>query len=425
MIKLALQNSDRVLDSYIYSLYTGVISSNKIKNIPEKYLKELLGTFKPKDNNSLISGYICEVIEERPEIEWDINIINLLKDVAINHVNPQIEKPVVTNADDKKMRTFSMLQANAINCIRGKAAFTISKLIWQNKNLYLHFKDTINKLTLDENPAVQFASLSALWPAYNIDREWAAEKILCLYEQDYRFIGYPDSKNMLFRLYELNDAYIQRVLLVIKKSFLSDDDNIIRIGGLALCEMYITKNQFVDEMYNVFAMSEKQVQAILEMVIVYFDKDEYNQLAKEIILRFKKCKFDLEYSLGNLFYENKVDLERDKDFLLELMSANIGRRVIHAFTHFLEKNSKSVVEYRDIIISMSTSLINKDLSKVKGYWGIEDEISKLIIGLYDEIVSATDPELKKTASRCLDIWDLMYEKQIGSIRKLSQEILDR
>lgn len=74
---------------------------------------------------------------------------------------------------------------------------------------------------------------------------------------------------------------------------------------------------------------------------------------------------------------------------------------------------------------MSTAVINKDLTKIRGYWGIENNISKLIIGLYDETVASTDPQLKETASRCLDIWDLTYEKQIGSIRQLSQEILER
>lgn len=425
MIDLTTQNSEEILESYIHSLYIGIVASRKIKEISEKYLIKLLETFKPKDNASLISREICEIIGYRPEIEWGEDILNLLKSIAINHINPKIERPIVTNYEDKEMRTFSMLQSNAINCTRGTAAITIGKLMWQNKDLYLSFKDTINKLTVDENPAVRYASLSALWPVYNIEREWAAEKILSLYEQDYRFIGYSYSKNMLFRLYELNETYSQRVLKVIKESFLSTDNDIVRSGGYVLCEMYILKNEFVNEMNNVFELSEKQVRAILEMVILYFDNDKYNELSKDIILRFCKCDFDLEYPLGNLFNQNKVDLERDKDFLLKLMSGNIGRRIVYAFTRFLEKNSKSIVEYREIIISMSKSIINRDITAMNGYWGIEDDISKLIIGLYDETATAIDPELKETASRCLDIWDLMYEKQIGSIRQLSKEILDR
>ena len=34
-------------------------------------------------------------------------------------------------------------------------------------------------------------------------------------------------------------------------------------------------------------------------------------------------------------------------------------------------------------------------------------------------------DMKILCSQCLDIWDEMFEKQIGSIKKLSKEILDR
>jgi hypothetical protein len=34
-------------------------------------------------------------------------------DIAINHKNPEIGKPNVTNNEDKEMRSFSMLQSNA------------------------------------------------------------------------------------------------------------------------------------------------------------------------------------------------------------------------------------------------------------------------------------------------------------------------
>jgi hypothetical protein len=78
--------------------------------------------------------------------------------------------------------------------------------------LLKQFKDTIEELAFDENLAVKLASLFALWPSYNIERDWASERILNLYEQDYRFAGFHDTKNMLFLLYT---KYRGRVLKVI------------------------------------------------------------------------------------------------------------------------------------------------------------------------------------------------------------------
>ena len=74
---------------------------------------------------------------------------------------------------------------------------------------------------------------------------------------------------------------------------------------------------------------------------------------------------------------------------------------------------------------MSYHLIDNEVGKDEGIWGIEDEISKLIIGLYDETSNSTIPEIKDIANECLDIWDLMFEKQFGQIRSLSQKLMER
>jgi len=99
--------------------------------------------------------------------------------------------------------------------------------------------------------------------------------------------------------------------------------------------------------------------------------------------------------------------------------------VVHAFVHYLEKESKSVVDYKNIILSMSYHLINDENSRNEGIWRIAHEISKLVIGLYDETSGSSIPEMKRIANQCLDVWDLMFEKQIGPIRFLSQKLMER
>ena len=175
------------------------------------------------------------------------------------------------------MRSFDMLQSNAINCVRGNAAQAIAQLLWNDSSLFKQFKDTIGKLTLDENPAVKLASLFALWPSYNIERDWASDKIINLYEQDYRLAGYHDTKNMLFLLYP---KYHERVLKVIKKCYESEDKELIKMGAYCLSEMFILKNEFTDIMNNVNTMSKAQAETVLHMIIIYFNKADYNSLAK-------------------------------------------------------------------------------------------------------------------------------------------------
>lgn len=421
MIKLVISYKDEILDAYIDSLFSGVAYSKALDSVPVELLETMILSY-PYDYASYRANYICTLIENRKNAKWSQKVLDILKDIAINHKNPEIGKPNVTNNEDKEMRSFDMLQSNAINCVRGNAAKAIAQLLWNDSSLFTQFKGTIERLALDENPAVKLASLFALWPSYNIERDWASEIILNLYEHDYRLSGFYDTKNMLFLLYP---KYRERVLEVIKKCYESEDKELIKIGAYCLSEMFILNNEFADIMSNVDTMSETQAESVLHMAILYFNKDEFNSLAKNIILKFKTSSLDLEMPISRLFYDNLIDLKRDKDFLIEIMNSNLSRRTVHAFVHYLEEESKSVVDYKDIILSMSYHLIKNGYGKNEGIWGIEDEISKLVIGLYDETSGSPIPEIKNIAKECLDVWDLMFEKQIGPIRFLSQKLMER
>jgi hypothetical protein len=189
--------------------------------------------------------------------------------------------------------------------------------------------------------------------------------------------------------------------------------------------MFILKNELAKIINNVDTMSEVQAKAVLHMTTNYFNKDEFNSLAKDMIRKFKASTLDLEMPISRLFYDNLIDLKRDKDFIIEIMNSGLSGRTVHAFVHHLEEESVSIVDYKDIILSMSYHLIKNSCSKDKGIWGIEDEISKLIIGLYDETSGSPLHETKDIAKECLNIWDLMFEKQIGPIRSLSQKLMER
>lgn len=222
----------------------------------------------------------------RDNIAWSHEILDIIKDIAINHKNPIMGKPDVTNNEDKEMHTFNMLQSNALNCVRGRAAQSIARLIWRNYGFFEELKVTLDQMVSDQNPAVRLASFFALWPSFNVDKEWASERIISMYKQDYRFAGFHGTKDMLFLLYP---KYRQDVLELINQCYTSDDEELIEMGAHCLAEMFILKNEFEVEMTNIEIMSKVQAENILDMVTIYFNKESYNHLAKDIIRRFKKA----------------------------------------------------------------------------------------------------------------------------------------
>ena len=97
---------------------------------------------------------------------------------------------------------------------------------------------------------------------------------------------------------------------------------------------------------------------------------------------------------------------------------------MHALVKYLEENALSVLDFSDIILEVSKSFVDNEENQENIYF-YGDELSKLVVELYDETEGKDEKEMKDIANECLDIWDKMFERQIGTIRLLSKEILDR
>lgn len=421
MIELVLEHKERVLSDFVDSMFLGVEMSETLDEVDFKTIEKMLLTF-PCDMRTYRASYFCGIIEKMSNVNWSPEVMVQLKNIALQHCNPELNKPNVTNSKDKEMKSCDMLHSNALNCVRGNAARAIGHLLWEDEKFFLEVKDVIEELTKDENPAVCFAALYALWPSYNIEREWAEEKILNLYESDIRMASFHDSKNMFFLLYP---KYRERVIKIIEKCFKSEDKQLVETGGHAVCEFYIRHAEFEKNMLPIEAKSEEQIKAILDMAVIYLEVDDYRDTAKQIILTYKNIDVDVEFPLSRIFYDKYVDAKRDREFLQEFMKSQVSRRTIYAFVHYLEESAVSIVDYADIILRLCDNVLRMELEDLRKQWGLEDEISKLIISLYDETANSNIIADKEIAAKCLELWDIMFERQLGSVREISKKLMER
>lgn len=420
MINAVLNNKNSVSEEFVDALYNGLASCD-LTDIPNDLLEKLFVEF-PSDLDSYRAQNICRIIEKSQNINWSDNTLEMLMDIAVKHNNPIIEKPIVTSTDDKEMRSFNMLYSNSLNCVRGCAAKSIEHLLWENDSYYDLFKPTIISLTKDSNPTVRLASIFTLRPVINIEREWALNKILELYKEDFRLAGHVNFKDLFFLSYMQNRELVLETIL---KCFYSEDKDLIKIGAYALAEMNLVHREYQGIVSDLYVFSKEQVDPFLEMVVFYFDKNDYNERCKEIMLAFKDLDYDFELAFSRLFYDNLIKLDRDYEFLIELMQSKVSKRLLYSFVKYLEEENRSLVEYSEVILSLSTKLINNLNRTERNSWGIERELSKLIIGLYDETCKSEDSKLQRISNDSLNLWDRMFELRIGSIRELSSEIMAR
>lgn len=414
MIQLVIENKEKVLPGFVDSLFSGIEISEKIKEINFEILEKLFDTF-PCDLVSQRAIYFCEIIKKTEKTSWRKSILMQLKRIATEHKDPELEM-------NKKMKDCNELLSRSVYCGRGSAAGAIGHLLWEDKSLFAEFKNVIEQMALDINPIVRMATLNALWPSYNIEREWASEKILQIYEADIRMLSFYDSKKMLFLLYP---RYKERVCALIKESLIFKDKEIEKISGYTVCEFYIRYNEFETIILDMESKSEEQIKAILDMAVLYLKIEDYREKAKKIILQYMNTEINIEYSISTIFYNKDIDAKRDKNFLIKIMNSRISRRIVYAFVHYLEKVAVSIVEYADIIFELSDNILNMSEEELRGTWGLERDISKLIISLYDETCNTSKRTDKIIANKCLELWDIMFERQLGSVREISRKLMER
>ena len=412
MIEIILKNKEYVLPIFIDSLFLGIELSEKLETIDLSILERLFLEF-PCDMKSYRASHFCGIIKTLKKTNWSSKIIEQLIDIALNHFNPELN----SNIANQKYSCQTLCN-NALNCVRGKAAMAIGHLLRGNKDFFSQFKNIIGRMVMDKNSAVCFATMHALYPSYNIDKKWSEEKILYLYESDIQMVSFFDSKSILFLLYP---KYKERTIKIIEKCFESEDPQLVEIGGHTICEFYIHFKEFKKIVLSVEAKSENQIKSILEMAILYLGISKYKEIAQKIILTYKNTDIDLQFPLFRIFNQKYIDITHDREFLKELMKSKISKKLVQKFIHYLGDNAISIIDYKDIILQLCENILQTKLEDLKQQWGLEDDISKLIISLYDEAINID----KQITDKCMELWDIMFERQLGSVRKISQKLMER
>lgn len=418
MIDLVLKNKKDVLKEFIEPLFDGVSGSEYLNKLSQKKLEKLFLEF-PCDYKSRRAIYFCDIIRERSDFKWSNKILEHLKDIVVNHNNFKSrefsEKENINNiAPDR-------ILSNSINSLSGSWTGTVSQILKNTPELFYEFKDFIEKIIQNENIIINFSVFVILSITCNIEKEWTLEKLINLYEKDIRLINHFYYSLML-KLYF--SEYKERFLKIIEKCYSSQYKELIEIGAKCILKLYLDYGDFKDKIEKIYLIDGEKLYYILEELISKFDSIEYNNEIKKIILKLKE-KDLIYYSLEKLFNHRKIDLSRDKEFLLELMKFKNIDKIIHSFLEYLEEKVVSILDYADIIINLCENILSKDKKLLQSELMIMSDISKLTVKLYDETSNSKLNKNKEIAMKCLDFWDIMYEKGLVYAREAIKELMNR
>ncbi|WP_458408234.1 hypothetical protein [Anaerotignum sp.] len=420
MLEMILEIDTEINEIYINALYSSLAYDIQleINSISISIIEKLFSKY-PLNYNSERAFYFCKIIESKKNEVWSKWVIDLLLDIALYYDDPLLKNEEIINPD----LTIEKIKHYSANSLRCRAIITIGKLIRDSNEQLGLFADAIERLSYDSNLIIRFTVLYVLGSRYYTNRAWVESKIVNICLMDYRMAGFYKSRNILFDIYK---TYPCEIKDIIKDCYCSTDDGLVDIGAMLLTDLYILENEFANEVTCLSGMTEKQAKTIVETAIAYFDLPQYNEKIKTLLCGFLEKLNDMEFSFSRLFYDKRIDLIRDKEFLVRLMRTAANRECVHSFVYYLKENCVVLTEYSDTIFEICEALLvtkPKNTSRYSVY-GVAQEVSKLIITMYDQVSDNRSENGKKLALRCMDLWDLMYKNEVGAARLLTSKMME-
>jgi hypothetical protein len=427
---LAIKLSEDIDHNYIRAIFDiigekeaskDIVDNENWKPVDFDIAQKLYKKWSKKENISVVMSF-CRGIRERANEPWNKDILNKISDIARNHPNPEEGKLNVVSSNDPDGKTVESLLTNSINCVRGCAAQAIASLLWEDSNRYEYLKDAVESIVNDENLAVNMSAIECIIPIMNFDREYAINSFFKLANRDLRIVAHPNAYYLFYYIYK---DYTNEIKELVLKMYNSKLEDVSKFGANHLANMNVLYGCFNDVIFGNNKKSKFQKEGIIRIAVDLIGHQEHHKKCKLIIEHFldKEKEDDFTFLLAQLLNKEKLNIHEDAGFILKLVTSKSNRRIIRHFVDFINENDVPIKTFKEIIFGMCQNIIENSKQEVidigSELYGIAPELSKLIALLYDR--TQDDYEVNQ---QCLNIWDIMFESRIGTIRELTRTIMD-
>lgn len=342
-----------------------------------------------------VTMQILQLIEKRAEENWPENILTFVCDAAMNSPHPP---PDFSALADKKVTPYSLL-TTAINCVRGSAIKTISKLLWIHRDLADRFKPVIEHAVQDPNEAVRFFSLTGAYPYYNLDRDFCIGILKKLIRNEPRIFGHPDIWQIICRDYRNNSEFYVEHL---KKTCCLGIDELDETAAGYLCAVVIYFDFNIAEQLYLLPLNTKQIGRVCQQAAFSFGDEQHYRNSKAILTHYLDFGASNMFGYNKLFLDKKIDIDRDEDLLKKLLRSKPKDCLLQTILEYINSQGQDIFKYVDTLQTFCEELASNanryDREKTV------TELIKCIIKLMDRTRRSSEIQAK-----CLDMWDKIYE----------------
>lgn len=356
--------------------------------------------------NEGILGNIADVVQSRAKETWNEDVLGIIQRIALLPVTERTTR-YSSNKSEKSAHT---LYNEIYNTAQGRAICAITSLLFANPERFVFFKETISTLAKSPEPFILLALADCSVACYNAEMDFAVALFKELVSKDIRVLIANNVWEIIGRDYENAPVFYREQMIKAICSVYADLGEHIAHMLCAVAVFYedLDARKYLLESH----FTDKQANGICTQAVSCFKREEYREIGKKIILRMV-LEHDLEFfSLSTEFFKENVVIERDKEFLLQLIGANSKTRMLITMLKFLCETDENIIDFAEVIyavIKQSAMMADERSIRI----GV-DEMVRCVAHLYD--VGKGDPAIKTI---CLDTWDELFKNNLRDIQSLA------
>jgi len=430
--QLALRFPNNIDSKYVSAILDGFGKKQPEPNIPKderdswqpariETIEAVLDKYQAGDDRESAMSF-CWLIAERADENWSPKTIVRLVHYAQNHPDLELGKLNVDCDKNSDEATVDVLFQNAINCVRGAAASAIGQLFRAHKNLMNDLRLGIESLIQDPHPAVRMAAIKAIEPMLDIDRDLAIQWFCEACKDDLRVAACPRASRFINYILP---SYIKQISPIIQQMVVSPLDDVALEGARQVTVRWLFHDFFQEEFAACREGTVPQRKGVAGVAVDFLYNKKYSRQCQELLRHFiNDSNQEVRSELRGMFRKNDLFSEPEYEiFLKDYIKSQSFADDLDSFVRNLQEFPESLVPVAEGIFAVckefATILKDKarDTSSLSPY--IPSKISSILLRLYEQ---AQGEQKKQIADQCLDIWDLLFENQVGRAIELTRSI---
>lgn len=372
-------------------------------------IRYFVETFDSESDVGIIQAF-CEILKNNCCAEWPNDFYEQICFLAQSHPDPAPGQYHFTSRDDPDNATVQSLVNNSLNCIRGRAFYTISCILQKRPELEMMFLDTIQQGLKDCHPAVRYSLLNCLANIYSTKREQVCDWFRILLQKDIRFLKHPMVPYLvLFDFAEHSSFYCE----AIEKAFDAADLDLVKISGIIAAALYKEKGAMENIIFR-SSYTESQAEGLGIQLAYYATSPDTDCVKRALLYLLERCTKVPDSIFRKIFDEGNI-LRIDPEILEKVACKKLSsENCWMAVRTFKELNSSAFYKVREIVYLYCVELCSSYSGRM---YSIIEDFPKVLLRLLD-LPSLSEEERVKY----LSLFDMAYKSSILTTHNLLKEM---